>query len=140
MGYDATALTFLGVRLNLEDIFKPTKTRGCEHKLTKKNEKDVYCRLCGKPMWIEEDCDDPPDTINGLELKRMGSDDSVAYFLGRTINKTSYSNKIVRIPWPESTDQEIEETISETLRKKKVENAVDIMKSFGLYTILDESY
>ena len=140
MGYDASALTFLGVRVVENDILKTTKIRGCDHKITKKNEKDQFCRTCGKPIWIEEDRGDIPERIGNLELKQTGTNDR-AYFIGETINETGWNNKVVKAqPFTSEHINELKDEIKEILDQKGIARASDIMKTFGLYTILDESY
>ncbi len=50
MGYDATAQTIIGVKINEKHLYENKPVRCCQHP-----EKDSkFCSECGKPMW--KDC------------------------------------------------------------------------------------
>lgn len=156
MGYDASAVTFLGVRLDEAWFSQKQKGRGCKHPLPEhaRTGNSKFCSECGKPLWATkvlprpgfEDFDDDPEVCGksaGLILCRV-SEEGTDYVFGVKVARTSCNDKCVKSRLP--TDEKVAATrqgilvylIKAGIREEDASKL--IADTFGLYTILDESY
>ena len=67
MGIDVYAHTIIGCRYNTDDISPTRFVRACEHKIFIDGS-DKFCFDCGKPLWVEEECD-VEETIEDIARK-----------------------------------------------------------------------
>ena len=136
MSVHYVAYTFLGQKITEEDLLKRTIVPGCKHKVP---DKTKFCPQCGAPSKREEVTNRPEynedsQTFAGLQVLISGETNDV--YVGIIMGETSYDAYDAR------SELNVVRLTQDEIKIHKILASLRLWdpKSFGLWTILDESY
>jgi hypothetical protein len=134
MGYDATAQTIIGVKIDKNQLYENRPVRCCQHKETDKK----FCSECGKMMWKDRkvrkdfyDAAQENDNIVGEVFRLIEIQHSDSCFIGLLAESESNGRFAKQNVDVESIKQELQE-VMELIGLWEEED-------FGIWTHLSES-
>lgn len=142
MGYDATAITIIGVRIDRKKLYGQVSKKSCPHAVPKEAKFCPECGAMNKPVVEQheiEGYDSSRETVAGLKMitTDFESKDPPRFAIGFEIKTESSGGEGPRFAF--ATIPNVEVIKADMYKRLKPLGLWD-EKTFGVYAILSESY